>query len=135
MKKHPLLLIVPLLVLALVMASCAPATPAPTEEPMEEPTEEPTEEPMEEPTPIGEQMVLPLYVMPVTRPYMPDAEGVAQAVAADLAAIGIQTELVSLGDWTLYLDERRNGRLTGLYFLGWTGDNGDPSSKWRRSLL
>ena len=92
---------------------------------MEEPTEEPTEEPMEEPTPIGEQMVLPLYVMPVTRPYMPDAEGVAQAVAADLAAIGIQTELVSLGDWTLYLDERRNGRLTGLYFLGWTGDNGD----------
>lgn len=128
MKKHPLLLIVPLLVLALVMASCAPATPAPTEEPMEEPTEEPTEEPMEEPTPIGEQMVLPLYVMPVTRPYMPDAEGVAQAVAADLAAIGIQTELVSLGDWTLYLDERRNGRLTGLYFLGWTGDNGDPDN-------
>jgi len=127
-KKHPLLLIVPLLVLALVMASCAPATPAPTEEPMEEPTEEPTEEPMEEPTPIGEQMVLPLYVMPVTRPYMPDAEGVAQAVAADLAAIGIQTELVSLGDWTLYLDERRNGRLTGLYFLGWTGDNGDPDN-------
>jgi peptide/nickel transport system substrate-binding protein len=71
---------------------------------------------------------LNLYVMPVTRPYMPDAEGVAQAVAADLAAVGIQTEMVSLGDWSLYLDERRNGRLTGLYFLGWTGDNGDPDN-------
>ncbi len=71
---------------------------------------------------------LKLYVMPVTRPYMPDAEGVAQAVAADLAAVGIQTELVSLGDWGVYLDERRNGNLTGLYFLGWTGDNGDSDN-------
>ena len=76
----------------------------------------------------AETMTLPLYVMPVTRPYMPDAEGIAQAVAADLAAVGIQTEMVSLGDWALYLDERRNGRLTGLYFLGWTGDNGDPDN-------
>ncbi len=77
---------------------------------------------------IVETGALKLYVMPVTRPYMPDAEGIAQAVAADLAAVGIQTELVSLGDWGLYLDERRNGRLAGLYFLGWTGDNGDPDN-------
>src|SRR5574341_158126 len=77
---------------------------------------------------VIETGVLKLYVMPVTRPYMPDSEGVAQAVAADLAAVGIQTELVSLGDWAVYLDERANGNLTGLYFLGWTGDNGDPDN-------
>ncbi len=123
-----------LVLLSLILVGCQAATPTPEEEqPMEEPTEEPTEipEPTAEPMPEGpqaEKMVLPLYVMPVTRPYMPDAEGVAQAVAADLAAVGIQTELVSLGDWTVYLDERRNGRLTGLYFLGWTGDNGDPDN-------
>ncbi len=79
-------------------------------------------------TEVVETGTLKLYVMPVTRPYMPDAEGVAQAVAADLAAVGIQTELVSLGDWSVYLDDRRNGNLTGLYFLGWTGDNGDPDN-------
>jgi len=77
---------------------------------------------------VVETGVLKLYVMPVTRPYMPDSEGVAQAVAADLAAVGIQTELVSLGDWGVYLDDRSNGNLTGLYFLGWTGDNGDPDN-------
>src|SRR5574341_28042 len=77
---------------------------------------------------VIETGTLKLYVMPVTRPYMPDSEGIAQAVAADLAAVGIQTELVSLGDWGVYLDGRANGELTGLYFLGWTGDNGDSDN-------
>lgn len=128
MKKLWLLLLIAALVLAACAAPTAAPTAAPPEEPTEAPTEEPTEAPTEEPAPIGEQTTLKLYVMPVTRPYMPDAEGVAQAVAADLAAVGIQTELVSLGDWTVYLDERRNGNLLGLYFLGWTGDNGDPDN-------
>jgi ABC-type transport system substrate-binding protein len=140
-KKLYMLALIALLA-AILMVACA-AAPAEEpaaeeemaeEEPMEEEAaEEPAEEEMAEEEPmeeemVGEKMVLPLYVMPVTRPYMPDAEGVAQAVAADLAAVGIQTEIVSLGDWGLYLDERSNGRLTGLYFLGWTGDNGDPDN-------
>lgn len=141
MKKQGWLPIV-LVVLALVLVACAapaeePAAEEPAEEPAaeepaaEEPAEEPAaEEPAEEPVEEmpGEAMTLTLYVMPVTRPYMPDAEGIAQAVAADLAAVGIETELVSLGDWGLYLDERSSGNLTGLYFLGWTGDNGDPDN-------
>ncbi len=77
---------------------------------------------------VIETGTLKLYVMPVTRPYMPDSEGIAQAVAADLAEVGIATELVSLGDWGVYLDNRASGELTGLYFLGWTGDNGDSDN-------
>ncbi len=144
-KKLYVFALIAVLAAVLMVACAAPAAeepaaeePAAEEEMAEEPAaeepaeeepaaeEEMAEEPAEEM--IGEKMVLPLYVMPVQRPYMPDGEGVAQAVAADLAAVGIQTEIVSLGDWGLYLDERANGRLTGLYFLGWTGDNGDPDN-------
>ncbi len=76
----------------------------------------------------GETMPLTLYWMPATRPYNPDGEGIGQAMAADLAAIGINVQLENAGDWATYLDLRRNGNLTGLYQLGWTGDNGDPDN-------
>jgi peptide/nickel transport system substrate-binding protein len=128
----PLVLVLAALILSACDGGAAPVEEeaeeeAPAEEAEEEEMEEPAEEEAMEEMP-GEAMTLPLYVMPVTRPYMPDAEGVAQAVAADLAAVGIETEIVSLGDWGLYLDERTVGNLTGLYFLGWTGDNGDPDN-------
>lgn len=126
--------------MAFTLTACAPAAeePAPAEEEEMAEEEAPAEEEMAEEEMAEEEMAeedlytysgpLKLFVMPVTRPYMPDAEGVAQAIAADLAAVGIETELVSLGDWAVYLDERANGNLDGLYFLGWTGDNGDPDN-------
>lgn len=69
-----------------------------------------------------------LFYQPVTRPYNPDGQGIGEAMVSYLADVGIQAELASAGDWSTYLDERRNGNLLGLYQLGWTGDNGDPDN-------
>ncbi len=71
---------------------------------------------------------LTLYFMPVQRPYNPDGQGIGEAMAAYLAEIGLDVTLGQVGDWSAYLDERTNGNLTGLYQLGWTGDNGDPDN-------
>jgi peptide/nickel transport system substrate-binding protein len=77
---------------------------------------------------VEETVPLTLYWQPDTRPYNPDPEGLGQAMAADLAAVGINVQLDNDGDWATYLDDRRNGNLIGLYQLGWTGDNGDPDN-------
>lgn len=71
---------------------------------------------------------LTLYFMPVQRPYNPDGQGIGEAMAAYLADIGLEVTLDQMGDWSAYLAARRNGELTGLYQLGWTGDNGDPDN-------
>jgi ABC-type transport system substrate-binding protein len=49
-------------------------------------------------------------------------------MAADLAKAGIVAQLELAGDWPTYLGLRREGRLVGLYMLGWGGDNGDPDN-------
>ncbi len=77
---------------------------------------------------VEETIPLTLFWQPATRPYNPDGEGIGQAMAADLAAVGIEVQLDNAGDWATYLDYRRNGELIGLYQLGWTGDNGDPDN-------
>jgi peptide/nickel transport system substrate-binding protein len=77
---------------------------------------------------VEETMPLTLYWQPAQRPYNPDGEGIGQAMAADLAAIGVEVQLDNAGDWSTYLDLRRRGELVGLYQLGWTGDNGDPDN-------
>jgi len=76
----------------------------------------------------GEVGPLKFYYMPVTRFYYPSPKEIGEAMAADLAKAGIVTELVLEGDWPSYLAARREGRLYGLYMLGWGGDNGDPDN-------
>jgi peptide/nickel transport system substrate-binding protein len=76
----------------------------------------------------GSKIPLVLFYMPVVRFYNPDPEGIAQAQAADLAAVGITVELQTAGDWPTYLGQRAEGQLVGLYQLGWGGDNGDPDN-------
>jgi peptide/nickel transport system substrate-binding protein len=76
----------------------------------------------------GEVGPLKLYYMPVTRFYYPSPQEIAEAMAADLAKVGIDTELYLEGDWPTYLDANTNGTLYGLYMLGWGGDNGDPDN-------
>ncbi len=76
----------------------------------------------------GSTIPLKLYYMPVVRFYYPDPEAIGEAMAAQLAAVGINVELELAGDWATYLDGRRNGTLVGLYQLGWGGDNGDPDN-------
>jgi peptide/nickel transport system substrate-binding protein len=76
----------------------------------------------------GDKMPLRLYYMPVTRFYFPAPKELGEALAADLANAGINVEMYLEGDWPTYLGSRREGRLAGLYMLGWGGDNGDPDN-------
>jgi len=76
----------------------------------------------------GEVGTLKFYYMPVTRFYYPSPKEIGEAMAADLAKVGIDTELYLEGDWATFLGSRREGKLYGLYMLGWGGDNGDPDN-------
>jgi peptide/nickel transport system substrate-binding protein len=76
----------------------------------------------------GDTIPLRLYYMPVTRFYYPSPQEIGEAMAADLARVGINVQLELAGDWPTYLGLRREGLLVGLYQLGWGGDNGDPDN-------
>jgi peptide/nickel transport system substrate-binding protein len=76
----------------------------------------------------GDKIPLTLYYLPVTRFYYPSPKEIGEAMAAELAKAGINVTLELAGDWSTYLGLRRNGLLTGLYMLGWGGDNGDPDN-------
>ncbi len=67
-----------------------------------------------------------LWAMPVPRPYMPQPMKIAQAIQADLKAVGIEAEIVTY-EWGTYLDKVQRGQ-HDMALLGWTGDNGDPDN-------
>jgi dipeptide transport system substrate-binding protein len=67
-----------------------------------------------------------LWWMPVQRPYNPNAKRAAEMMQADLAKIGVETELKSY-EWGEYRKRLQNGEHM-LGQLGWTGDNGDPDN-------
>jgi peptide/nickel transport system substrate-binding protein len=67
-----------------------------------------------------------LWAMPNPRPYMPQPTKIAEAIQADLKAVGIEAEIVTM-DWAAYLAKTRDGEQE-MYMLGWTGDNGDPDN-------
>lgn len=66
------------------------------------------------------------WYIPVIRGYFPDSKAIGEAIAADLAKVGI---LVSLEteDWGAYLDDRNQGKFP-MWMLGWGSDNGDPDN-------
>ena len=74
----------------------------------------------------GRKEPLQFWYMPVSRPYYPNPKEIAEAMAADLAKVGITVQLQTT-DWAVYMDKSRRGQLS-LYMLGWTGDNGDPDN-------
>jgi len=67
-----------------------------------------------------------LWVMPVSRGYYPNPDRVGEAIQADLAAVGIQAEIVTY-DWGTYLDEVFAGE-ADLFLLGWMADYPDASN-------
>jgi peptide/nickel transport system substrate-binding protein len=68
------------------------------------------------------------YVMPVSRAYYPDPEAIGELIQAQLAAVGINTEIQSPA-WPSYLnDVHADGTKHDLFMLGWVGDNGDPDN-------
>lgn len=70
---------------------------------------------------------LELWYMPVSRPYFPTPKEIAEAMAADLSAIGIRVKLQTK-DWASYLADRKKAPGFQAYMLGWTGDYGDPQN-------
>jgi ABC-type transport system substrate-binding protein len=57
---------------------------------------------------------------------MPQPDKIAQAIQADLAAVGVRAQIVQW-EWGTYLDKLANGEHP-MALLGWTGDNGDPDN-------
>jgi peptide/nickel transport system substrate-binding protein len=74
----------------------------------------------------GKKEPLVFWYMSRSRPYFPNPKEIAEAMAVDLAKVGIKTQLQTT-EWAVYLDKRKNGQMP-LYMLGWTGDNGDPDN-------
>jgi peptide/nickel transport system substrate-binding protein len=67
------------------------------------------------------------WYMPVSRPYYPTPKPIAEAIAADLAKVGITTNLKT-EDWGQYKTDEQSGKFDGIWLMGWTGDNGDPDN-------
>ncbi len=65
-----------------------------------------------------------LWVLPISRPYLPSGKKLAEMMQFDLAQIGIQVKLVSY-KWPTYLAKTNQGEHS-LMQLGWSADNGDP---------
>ena len=68
-----------------------------------------------------------LWYMPVSRPYFPSPKPIAEAMAADLSAIGIKVNLKT-EDWAKYLEDRNKAPGFDMYMIGWTGDYGHPDN-------
>jgi peptide/nickel transport system substrate-binding protein len=73
-----------------------------------------------------EDLETELWYMPIPRPYMPDGKGIAQAMQSNLQEVGINAKLVTF-EWGTYLDRTGRGEHP-MCLLGWSGDNGDPST-------
>ncbi len=78
-------------------------------------------------TPDGQEIELEFWYMPVSRPYFPTPQPVAEAIAAQLADVGINVTLKT-EDWGVYLDNVDQGKKNGMWMLGWTGDYADPNN-------
>jgi peptide/nickel transport system substrate-binding protein len=66
------------------------------------------------------------WYIPVVRGYFPDSKAIAEAIAADLAKVGIRVNLMT-EDWGAYLEHRNEGAFP-MWMLGWGSDNGDPDN-------
>lgn len=67
-----------------------------------------------------------LWYPPISRAYLPNPKPVAEAIAADLASIGIRVNLKT-EDWAKYLEDRHKG-VFDMYLYGWSGDYNDPDN-------
>jgi dipeptide transport system substrate-binding protein len=67
-----------------------------------------------------------LWALPVQRPYNPNGQQAAELIQADLAKVGIKTQIVKY-EWAEYLKRGKAGE-SDIGMFGWTGDNGDPDN-------
>lgn len=66
------------------------------------------------------------WYIPVIRGYFPDSKAIGEAIAVDLAKVGIKVNLQT-EDWGAYLEDRNLGKFP-MWMLGWGSDNGDPDN-------
>jgi peptide/nickel transport system substrate-binding protein len=67
-----------------------------------------------------------LWYMPVSRPYYPAPQPIAETFATYLADVGIEAQLLT-EDWTTYLSDYNTGKFP-MYMLGWNADYADPDN-------
>jgi peptide/nickel transport system substrate-binding protein len=67
-----------------------------------------------------------LWYMPVSRPYYPAPQPIAETMASFLADVGIDAQLMT-EDWTTYLADYTTGKFP-MYMLGWNADYADPDN-------
>lgn len=73
------------------------------------------------------ELTTDLWAMPVSRPYNPNAQRVAELIQADWAAVGVTANIVTY-EWTEYRERGKQTDRKGPFQIGWTGDNGDPDN-------
>ncbi|MBO8141218.1 MAG: ABC transporter substrate-binding protein [Firmicutes bacterium] len=66
------------------------------------------------------------WYMPVSRPYFPAPQPIAEAIASYLADVGIRVRLQT-EDWGTYLSDYLEAKFP-LYMLGWSPDYPDPDN-------
>ncbi|WP_396911841.1 ABC transporter substrate-binding protein [Mycolicibacterium sp.] len=66
------------------------------------------------------------YPTDVTRPWLPDSQGIFQAITADLEAVGFKITPRS-ATWTAYLKDSQSPAY-GMFLLGWSCDYGAPNN-------
>lgn len=66
-----------------------------------------------------------LWAMPVSRPYMPNGQKVAEMIQAQLGEVGIKANIVSY-DWATYVEKVEAGEADA-FLLGGTSSNGTAS--------
>ncbi|WAL61521.1 ABC transporter substrate-binding protein [Thermocoleostomius sinensis] len=70
---------------------------------------------------------LELWYSPITGTVFPTPKPIAEAWAADLAAVGIRVSL-NTKDWAAYLADRNKAPGYQAFMLAWGGDYGDPDN-------
>ncbi len=66
------------------------------------------------------------WYMPVSRPYFPAPQPIAETIASYLADVGITAELMT-EDWATYLADYPTGKFP-MYMIGWNADYADPDN-------
>jgi len=68
-----------------------------------------------------------LWAIPVSRPYNPNGQRVAELIQSDWAKVGVTANIVTY-EWTEYRERGKLEDRKGPFMIGWTGDNGDPDN-------
>ncbi|WEK03833.1 MAG: ABC transporter substrate-binding protein [Candidatus Devosia phytovorans] len=68
-----------------------------------------------------------IWAIPVSRPYNPNGQRMAELIQADWAAVGVTANIVTY-EWTEYRERGKLADRKGPFMIGWTGDNGDPDN-------